>query len=83
MAAFNNPAYSHYAVNVSDTAHADGEAEALWCGGAGIVQVIRPDDTQIAFTVVAGSLLPVRHKRIEATGTTATLLVALYTRLPS
>lgn len=77
--------YSHYTVNVADTAHADGEADALWCPEAGIVMVERPDSTVIPFTVTAGTLLPVRHRRIETTGTTvadATLLRALYTRKP-
>lgn len=77
--------YSHYAVNVSDTAHADGEAEGLLCPEAGIVQLIRPDGTQVPITVVAGQTLKLAHTRIEATGTTVadqTLLIALYTRKP-
>jgi len=80
----NTQVFAHYVLNVADTAHADGEADALWCGDAGIVQVVRADGTQIAFTVVAGTLLPVKHTRIESTGTTATeaLMVAMYTRKP-
>ena len=77
--------YAHYAANVSDTAHADGEADALWCPEAGIVQLIRPDGTQVAVTVTAGTLLPFKHRRVEATGTTVadqTLLIACYLRKP-
>lgn len=84
--AFENPGlFGHYAANVADTAHADGEADALWCPEAGIVQLIRPDGTQIAVTVTAGTLLPLKHTRIESTGTTVadqTLLIACYTRKP-
>jgi len=85
MAVVSTETYSHYAANVSDTAHADGEADALWCPEAGIVQLIRPDGTQVPVTVTAGTLLKFRHTRIEATGTTVadqTLLIACYTRKP-
>ena len=44
MTSVVNPnVFGHYAVNVADTAHADGEADALYCPEAGIVQLIRPD----------------------------------------
>ena len=85
MALENPNLFGHYAANISDTAHADGEADALWCPEAGIVQLIRPDGTQVAVTVIAGTLLPLKHTRIEATGTTVadqTLLIALYKRKP-
>lgn len=81
----NTNVFGHYAANVADTAHADGEADALYCPEAGIVQLIRPDLTQVPVTVTAGLILPLRHVRIETTGTTvadATLLIALYTRKP-
>lgn len=58
-----------------------GECEGIYVGGAGIVQVVRPDDTVVAFTAVAGSVLPVRAKRVNAVSTTATLMVALFTRI--
>ena len=57
-----------------------GECEGIYVGGAGIVQVVRPDGTVVAFTAVAGSVLPVRAIRVNAVSTTATLMVALYTR---
>jgi len=53
---------------------------ALWIGGAGDVTLILLKDS-LAVTLVgipAGTLLPVRPKRIKATGTTATSLVALW-----
>jgi len=57
-----------------------GECEGIWVGGAGIVQVVRPDGTVVPFTAVAGSVIPVRAIRVNAVSTTATLLVALYTK---
>lgn len=79
----NTNLFAHFAANVADTAHADGEADALYVGGAGDVVVVRPDDTNITFSgVPAGTVLPVKNIRVEATGTTATGLIALYTRKP-
>ncbi len=77
----NSSVFSHYALVVSDTAYADGEADALYVAVGGVVKLIRPDDTEISITAIAG-VLPLRSIRVEATGTTATGLVALYTRKP-
>lgn len=52
--------------------------DAVWVGGAGIVQAVFPDDSVVPFTCVAGSVLPIGIKRVNATSGTATLLVALY-----
>jgi hypothetical protein len=50
----------------------------IWVGGAGIVLAIYDDDSQAAFTCVAGTVLPISCKRVQSTTTTATLMVALY-----
>lgn len=52
--------------------------DAIWVGGAGIVAAIFPDGSECDFTVVAGTLLPVRCMRINSTTTTATLFVGLW-----
>jgi len=52
--------------------------DAIWVGGAGIVAAIFDDGTECDFTVTAGTLLPVRCKRINSTTTTATLFVGLW-----
>ena len=53
--------------------------DALYVGGAGNVAAVLEDGTAIAFNAaVAGFLIPVRAKRVNATGTTATGIVALY-----
>lgn len=51
---------------------------ALWVGGAGIVRAIMEDNSDLQFTCVAGSVLPITFKRVMSTTTTATLMVALF-----
>jgi hypothetical protein len=60
------------------TNFAQGPVDAIYVGGAGVVQAVLSNDTVVAFTCVAGQILPVRAKRVNNTSTTATLLVALY-----
>ena len=57
------------------------EMEGLYIGGAGDVVVVLPSGTAVTFVgVPAGSILPVRCIRVNATNTTATSIVALATR---
>ncbi len=52
---------------------------ALWVGGAGDVDVVTPDGLNAVLSAVpAGTLLPIRCKRVNSTATTATLIVAIY-----
>jgi hypothetical protein len=55
-------------------------ARALYVGGAGDVVVdTAGGETAVKFSAVpAGMVLPVRCKRVRATNTTATLIVALW-----
>lgn len=59
-------------------------AKALYVGGAGDVTVIMVGDyatpgTPVTFSgVPAGTILPIQVRRVNAIGTTATLIVALY-----
>lgn len=74
------------AITPSDTVNVvDGAAvtlpslfDGIWVGGAGIVAVVLPNNSVVNFTCVAGSLLPIKAKRVNSTTTTGTLLVALY-----
>jgi hypothetical protein len=52
--------------------------DAIYVGGAGVVEVIREDGTAILMTAVAGGYLYVRGKRIGGTNTTATLINVLW-----
>lgn len=69
------------AVTPSDTVEIpDGVTDALWVGGAGVVVAVLQDGKTVNFTTLAGAFLPLRVKRVNATSTTATLIVALYQR---
>lgn len=89
MALLNNPTFSRWVtIAKSDTVNFDGSVsttganvkpcDAIWVGGAGIVLAVMSDGTLVAFTCVAGSLLPIRAIRVQSATTTATLMVALY-----
>lgn len=67
------------AITPSDTVDfMDGLTDAIYIGGAGIAQVVQQDGTVGAFTCVAGQILPIKAKRVNATSGTATLMRALY-----
>lgn len=67
------------AITTSDTVDiATGMTDAIYVGGAGVVQVVFENGAVVPMTAVVGGLLAVRARRVRATGTTATLLVGLY-----
>lgn len=79
-----NSAQRSVAVTPSDaTNFPDGVCQGLWIGVGGTINYIPYDPskaaggTAVATTVPAG-LFPVQAKRVNATGTTATGIVALY-----
>lgn len=60
------------------TANKDQTCLALWIGGAGTLKVDMQDGSTVTFSgVPAGTLLPIQVKKVYATGTSATLIVAL------
>lgn len=68
------------AVTTSDSTDlARGATKALYIGGAGNVAVITSGGDTITFTAITvGSFHPISVKRVLATGTTATNIVAVY-----
>lgn len=66
------------AVNFPAQGTSDRLCSAIYVGGAGVVPVVFQDGTVVNFTCIAGQILPVKAKRVNATGLTASLLVALY-----
>lgn len=51
----------------------------IFVGGPGNVKVTTAQGTQVTFSgVQAGGVLPVRVRRVWATGTTATLMTAVF-----
>lgn len=72
------PAFKLTAVTPSNSTELTG-VRALWIGGAGDVAVIAVNDTvAVTFTVPSGTMLPIFAKKVMATGTSATNIVALY-----
>jgi hypothetical protein len=74
-------AYQARAITKSDTAELPlGACRALWIGGAGDVAVIAEGDTAaVTFAgCAAGSVVPVKAKKVMSTNTSATSIVALY-----
>lgn len=51
----------------------------VYVGGAGVVTCTPSNgNADVAITMPAGAILPFRVSAVKATGTTATLLVAIY-----
>ena len=77
-------------ITKSDTVNFDGStysasastkaipADAIFGGGAGVVVAIFEDGSLAPFTVLAGTVLPLKCIRVNSTSTTATLMNALY-----
>lgn len=58
---------------------AGGATKGLYVGGSGNVVVIMANDDEVTFTgLSAGVVHPFSVKRVKATGTTATSIVAVY-----
>lgn len=67
------------AITTSDTVDfPEGVTGAVWVGGAGNVVAVMQNNLTVTFTgVTAGAVLPIAARRINATNTTATNMVAL------
>jgi len=80
MSSYIDPAKHAIAITPSDTVDISGGAfmRGLYIGGAGNISVEMANGTVVFYAAVAGSVLPIRTKRVNATGTTATNLVGLY-----
>lgn len=75
------PASRTAAITPSDTTDLDRYAKALYVGVSGDVKVLAAGDDDaggVTFKSHPIGYLPVRVRRVLATGTTATNLVALY-----
>jgi hypothetical protein len=74
----SDPASDAVAVTPSDTEDLAVYARSLFIGGDGDINVDMVDGTTVLFTAVkAGSVIPIRVKRVRATSTTATAIVGL------
>lgn len=79
VSSLGDPASYAVAVTPNNDADLAHITRGLWVGGAGNVAVILENDTDAVTLagVGAGTLLPIRVKRVMSTNTTATLIVAL------
>jgi len=73
------PATDYVAITPSDTVNfANGICRAIYVGSSGDIVAINNEGTAITFSNVPIGILPVMTTRVNATGTVATNLVALY-----
>lgn len=75
----SDPAGGYAQVTPSDSVNLTEPSRSLFIGGAGNVAAVRMDGTAVTFTNVgAGTILPIIARRVNATNTTATNIVALW-----
>ncbi|WP_419900644.1 spike base protein, RCAP_Rcc01079 family [Roseomonas sp. USHLN139] len=73
----DSPFTDFVSVTPSDTVDLPTRPRGLWIGGGGTVVVQGASGVAVPFyNVVSGTLLPLRARRVLATGTTATNIVA-------
>jgi hypothetical protein len=75
--AMADPAFRYSAVTPHDSNNLAIDARAIWVGTRGNVVCVSTDGDVATFLNVEG-LLPVSARRINATGTTASNIVALW-----
>ena len=76
----NAPAERGEAIAPSDTADLPNASRGLFVGAGGtVVGILAGDTAPLTFpNLASGSTYPLRFKRVLATGTTATSLIALW-----
>jgi hypothetical protein len=74
------PAQNYTAITAHDSTNFTfGLTRAIYVGGAGDIVAVCQDGTAVTFSSVpAGTVLPIKAKRVNSTSTTATNMVALY-----
>jgi hypothetical protein len=73
------PARMWKAVTTSDTVNLAPGCRGLWVGTAGNIVVVGDDDHAETFTTGSANVfLPIGPKRVNATSTTASNIIALY-----
>ena len=74
-----NPSRNFFPITPHDTTNfVEGETRGIYVGGSGILVAVNKGGVAVTFTnVLAGSVLPIRAVRVNASGTTATDLVGL------
>lgn len=65
-------------VTPSDSENFAELPKGIFVGSAGLVSAVGADDQPASFFVTEGQTVPIRPKRVNETGTTATGIVALF-----
>lgn len=67
-------AIEHFLVTPHDSTNYSGSviARALYCMDDGDIAVVSESGVAVTYSVTAGTILPVKSKRVNATGTTLT-----------
>lgn len=74
-----SPAVDAFAITASDVTDFANVTRGIYTGAGGDIAVVFKDDTVLTFVgTVAGSILPVRAKRVNSTNTAATGMIGLY-----
>jgi len=77
--AISAPAQRGFAVTPNDAVDLAAETRGLWVGASGDLALVLASGDEVTLAgAVGGSVLPLRIRRVKATGTTATQLVGLY-----
>lgn len=73
------PAVAAIAVTPHASTNIDSVTRALYVGAGGDIAAVMTDDSVVSFVAVpTGTILPVRVKRVNAIGTSASSIVALF-----
>lgn len=73
------PARGGFAITTSDSADLLAETRAIYVGSAGDLVAVLASGDEVSFVGLGGgTVLPVRVRRVKATGTSAGHLVGLY-----
>lgn len=77
--AISAPAQRGFAITPSDAVDLAAETRGLWIGASGDLALVLASGDEITLAgALGGTVLPLRVRRVRATGTTATQLVGLY-----
>lgn len=73
-----SPAKDAFAISGNDSTDLANSTRSIYVGGSGNIKLTTIDGSTVTFNgAIAGSILPIRAKRIFSTGTTATNLIGL------
>lgn len=70
----HDPGLNHFTISPSDTVNLAVRPRCIYCVSAGTAVLVDSDGVALSYTLVSGQVLPFSPVRVNATGTTATLI---------